>query len=59
MDIGLRWLIAIAGLPLAAVTPLLWWWAPGLLFLACPVVLAWGLFLVVQYLTWARTLGKR
>ena len=59
MDGRLRWVLAVAGFPSRGVAPFLWWWAPGLLFVACPLVLAWAVFLVAQYLTWARTLGKR
>ena len=51
--------LAVAGLPLVGVTPYLWWWAPGLLFVACPLVMAWAVWLVVEYLRWARTLGRR
>jgi hypothetical protein len=58
MDKRLKWVLGLAGLPLIAVTPFLWWWAPLLLWLACPLVLAWALWLVVEYLRWADTLGK-
>jgi hypothetical protein len=59
MDKRLKWVLAIAGLPLIGVTPFLWSWVPGLLWLACPLILVWAFWLVIEYLTWARTLGKR
>jgi len=58
MDKRIKWVLGFAGLPLIAVTPFLWWWAPWLLWLACPLVLAWALWLTIEYLNWAGTLGK-
>ena len=55
----LKWVLAAAGLALIGFAPFLWWWAPGLLWLACPLIVAWSLWVVVEYLTWARTWGKR
>ena len=56
---GLRWAVGVAGLPLIAVTPYLWWWAPHLLWVAVAAVVAWAVWLTLEYLRWARTLGKR
>lgn len=53
-----NWFLFVGGGVLIAVTPWLWWIAPTLLWVACPLVAVWSVWLVVQYLAWARTLGK-
>ena len=58
MTNGVRWAIAFAGLPLAGVTPFLWWWSRPLLWVACVLLLVWSVWLVVEYLRWARTLRQ-
>ena len=51
--------MAFAGLPVAAVTPFLWWWSVPLMWLAIVALAAWAVWLTLEYLRWARTLGRR
>ena len=59
MTPALRWMFGVLGLLVLAISPWLWWVAPGLLWVAVPGVGAWGIWLVSLYLTWGRTLRQR
>jgi hypothetical protein len=56
---AVKWAIGAAGLLLFGATPYLWFYKPALLFVACPLVLVWAVWLMLEYLQWAKTLGKK
>jgi hypothetical protein len=55
----LKAMLAFAGLPLIAVAPWLWMSGPRLLLAVVPLIAIWAVWLVIEYLRWARTLGRR
>jgi hypothetical protein len=60
MNSALRWSLGGLGLVLLAVAPYLWLYGrTGLLWLACPLIIAWAVWLMLEYLKWAKTLGKK
>ena len=59
MTNGVRVAIALAGAAVTAASPYLYWVSPALLWPAGVMVLAWVVWLVLEYLRWARTLRQR
>jgi hypothetical protein len=59
MNNALRWTLGGMGLLLVAVTPYLWFVNKSLLWIACPLLIAWAVWLMLEYLKWARGLGKK
>jgi hypothetical protein len=59
MGNAVKWTLGAMGLLLAGVTPYLWFYKPALLLVACPLVLIWAIWLMIEYLQWAKTLGKK
>ncbi len=54
-----RWICGLAGAVLIAVTPYLWLdGRQNLLWITIPLILIWCVWLVLEYLRWARKLGK-
>ncbi len=58
MPDALKWVIGLLGAILLAVTPYFWWINPTLLWVAIPLLCAWSAWLMLEYLRWARSLGK-
>jgi hypothetical protein len=58
MPTALKWVLGILGALLIAVTPYFWWINPGLLWVCIPLIGIWSAWLMMEYLRWARTLGK-
>jgi hypothetical protein len=60
MNNALRWAVATAGLLLVLAAPYLWLYGhASLLWIVCPLIVAWAVWLMTEYLKWARTLGKK
>jgi hypothetical protein len=59
MKNGLRWIAGVLGLLLFGVSPYLWFVNPNLLWITCPLVCIWAFWLMLEYLRWAKTLGKK
>jgi hypothetical protein len=60
MNVALRWFLGILGLLLLAVTPYLWLYGwHGLAWIAIPLLAVWAVWLMTEYLKWAKTLGKK
>jgi hypothetical protein len=59
MNKGFRLALGILGLMLVAGSPYLWFVKPELLWITCPLILIWAFWLMIEYLRWAKTLGKK
>ncbi len=59
MTFALRWVIAVMGLALLGASPYLWQIDLNFLWLIVPILGAWAFWLVVEYLRWAETLGRK
>jgi purine-cytosine permease-like protein len=54
-----RWMIGLIGLGLLAVSPYLWQININFLWLILPMLGAWAIWLVIEYLRWTETLSRR
>ncbi len=52
-------MLGLLGLLLLMVSPLLWRVNPYLLWVICPLLAVWAFWLMLEYLRWAKTLGKK
>jgi hypothetical protein len=59
MHSALRWMIGVIGVGLLAVSPYLWQINLNFLWLIVPMLGAWGIWLVIEYLRWAETLSRK
>jgi hypothetical protein len=59
MNKALRWVFGIMGLVLVGVTPHLWFINPDLLWIAIPLLCMWAFWLMLEYLSWAKTMGRK
>ena len=59
MNPSLKWTLGLLGLILIAGTPYLWFVRAELLWIACPLIGIWAFWLMLEYLRWAKTLGKK
>jgi hypothetical protein len=59
MNNAVKWALGVGGLILIAITPYFWFTKPMLLWIACPLVIAWVVWLMIEYLRWAAKLGKK
>jgi hypothetical protein len=59
MHAALRWMIGVGGLCLLGASPHLWQTNLNFLWLIIPVLGAWAIWLVIEYLRWAEALSKK
>jgi hypothetical protein len=59
MNNGVKVALGLLGMLLVAITPYLWFVKPMLLWIACPLICIWAFWLMMEYLRWAKTLGKK
>jgi hypothetical protein len=59
MPNAVKLVLGLAGLLLAGSTSFMFLYKPALLIIAVPLVLVWAVWLMVEYLRWAKTLGKK
>jgi hypothetical protein len=53
-----KWILGAAGLLLGGSTSFMFIYKPALLIIAVPLVIVWAVWLMFEYLRWAKTLGK-
>lgn len=58
MPNAVKWIVGAAGLLLAGSTSFMFIYKPVLLIIAVPLVIVWAVWLMFEYLRWAKTLGK-
>lgn len=57
---SIRWFLGVLGLVLVGITPYLWLYKhTELLLLSIPLILIWAFWLMLEYLRWAKSLGKK
>jgi hypothetical protein len=59
MNTALKWVFGILGTLLLAASPYLWNVSTLLFALAVILVCIWAFWLMMEYLRWARTLGRK
>ncbi len=59
MHSALRLMTGLIGLGLLAVSPYLWQISLSFLWLIIPMLGAWAIWLVIEYLRWAETLSRK
>jgi MFS superfamily sulfate permease-like transporter len=59
MNPALKWILGLLGLALLMASPYVWKASPILLWLIIPLLGAWAFWLMMEYLRWAKTLGKK
>jgi hypothetical protein len=59
MNSSLRLMIGVIGVGLLAVSPYLWQINLKFLWLIIPMLGAWAIWLVIEYLRWADTLSRK
>jgi hypothetical protein len=59
MNPALKWILGLLGLALLMASPYVWKANPILLWLIIPLLGAWAFWLMMEYLRWAKTLGKK
>jgi hypothetical protein len=58
MSPKLLWTLRLTGVAAAVATAIAVLVAPHLLWITVPIVCVWAIWLVYDYLQWARTLGR-
>ena len=59
MNPALKWILGVLGLMLMMASPYVWKLDPILLWLIIPLLCAWALWLMLEYLRWTKSLGKK
>ncbi len=59
MNTATRWTLGLLGLLVLLVSPWAWQANPAWLFIIVPALAVWAFWLMLEYLRWAKSLGKK
>jgi hypothetical protein len=59
MNPAMKWILGVLGLLLLMASPYVWKANPVVLWVIIPLLCVWAFWLMMEYLRWAKSLGKK